>query len=477
ESVNAATGVLTLLKQHGYKLVADVGSPIDILNRATNTALVYDNTITDEQFLQRLSDMSKVKRPESGTGEDSVVADTPLGTEALRIDDHEPTLFDLRRMSVQRCSGMLDFGRNVVQPFIQQVLSGMDNAQAAEVTEDWELVPVVTDPILGEPVIQALISRLERPQDHNFSYERFPAKVPSEIPAPVTGKKAYDDLVGRLLGEMAMTPSQAMSEVLFDHTTNPISELSYLEVRKYAIALLLAAFYHDNPWPDSGVSITAWRTMMLTIMNAAASWLWRFGHVQEAIVKTGTVVRYYDRTEKKVFINSGAFEKFVGMGGTPECLLGAIYQLDDGGPQTISLLADELVKNSEMHMAAWDRRSSLRRMEADTDWLRNNRNAMKVAMTEAINVIDEELLPEGKEQALRAACSAIDCLFTAQTSDVTEFIMQIACNSVFIEYDVYRLLEAVHRGVVNGETPEAAATDWMIDYYLDYTLAGVLIEK
>ena len=162
-SLNAVTNAMKLAKQHQIRLEADVDSPVGLLTKATTQQSVFDTQITDEEFFQSLPDITALKTPQFGTGEAFVIADTAAGPETLNVEDHEPTLFELKRMAIQRCQGMLDFARNVIQPFVQLVIQNNQGIENQAVSEEWALVPTGMDPALNSPVVQALIDSVENP--------------------------------------------------------------------------------------------------------------------------------------------------------------------------------------------------------------------------------------------------------------------------------------------------------------------------
>jgi len=160
-----------------------------------------------------------------------------------------------------------------------------------------------------------------------------------------------------------------------------------------------------------------------------------------------------------------------------------LYLLDDGDT-TASTNKQSLLDKQDAYVAAWDRRSSIRRMAADTDWLTTNRQAMKTAFNLSIDTLDPDYLSsigESKkltpQEAKLACASSIDHLFTRSTSDITAFIIRTACCEVFGEYDLSNLMLSIHEGMIEGQKPDAVASTWITNYVLDWLLQGVLIEE
>lgn len=479
-SLNACTNALRILKQSGLRLSADVDSPISVLNKATSQQSVLDSAITDEQFFQQLPNITTLSQPAHGTGEAAIIGDGAAGTNVLSVDDHEPTLFELKKMAVGRCAGLLDFARNVVQPFVQNVIQNNNAAPVEEVKEDWALVPVDTDPALNEPVVQALINRLENPAGSGYLHERIEARVPDVLDVPETGKASFDRLIGKLLTELGWSVSDAAKHMVEPLVTSPNSDQAPKEVKQNVLFMLLTAYWLDNPWANSDLNADKWRTQLQRAHYALCGWLYLYAEAIVTRVKLGNIVFSYDGQEKQVFICQEAFDDYCASNGTVEALLGAVYTLDDGDDAATT--KDALLSNQDAFTRAWTRRSTIRRMDADTDWLHRNRESLKIAFAAAIDVLDPGYLNAGDEaqrtpaEVKAAVNGSIDHLFGKHTVDVTEFIIQVSAGEVFGEYDAANLLTAIHHGMVKNVKPEDTANDWIINYVLDWMLQGVLIE-
>ncbi|ANZ48550.1 hypothetical protein BIZ78_gp025 [Erwinia phage vB_EamM_Caitlin] len=479
-SLNACTNALRILKQTNLRLSADVDSPIAVLNKATSQQSVLDSSITDEQFFQELPNITALAQPAQGTGEAAIIGDGAAGVNVLNVEDHEPTLFELKKMAVSRCAGLLDFSRNVVQPFVQSVIQNNDAAPVEEVKEDWALVPVDTDPSLNEPVVQALINRLDNPAGAGYMHDRIDARVPDVLDQPETGKASFDRLVGKLLTELGWSVSDAAKAMIEPLVVVPNSDQAPKEVKKNVLFMLLTAYWLDNPWANSDLSSDKWRTQFQRAHYALCGWLYLYADAIVTRVKLGNIVFSFDSQDKQVYICQEAFEDYVGAGGTVEALLGAVYTLDDGEDASTTKAA--LLDNQQAFTQAWTRRSSIRRMTSDNDWLHRNRESLKVAFATAIDVLDPGYLNAGDEaqrtpaEVKAAVNTSIDHLFGKHTVDVTEFIIQVSSGEVFGEYDAANLLMAIHHGMLKGVKPEDTANDWIINYVLDWMLQGVLIE-
>lgn len=479
-SLNACTNALRILKQNGIRLSVDADSPVAILNKATNHQSVLDSTITDEQFFQEIPNITALAQPAQGTGENSVISDGAAGTHVLNIEDHEPTLFELKKMAVGRCAGMLDFSRNVVQPFIQNVIQNNNSVPVEEVKEDWALIPVDSDPSINEPVVQALINRLDNPTGAGFTHDRIEAHVPDVLEQPETGKATFDRLVGRLLEELGLSVSDAARLLVEPLKIVPNSDQAPNEVKKNVLFLLLSAYWLDNPWENSGLNSEKWKTQFQRAHYSLCGWLYLYAEAIIIRVKLGNIVFSYDNQGKQVFICQEAFEDYVSSGGTVEALLGAVYSLDNGVDAATTKKA--LLDNSAEYTEAWVQRSAIRRLDTDNEWLHHNRESLKVAFSAAIDVLDPGYLNAGGAEqrtpadVKKGVNSAIDQLFGKNTVDITEFIIQISSGEVFGEYDAANLLTAIHHGMIKGVKPEITASDWMINYAMNWILAGVLIE-
>lgn len=480
-SLNAATNAMLLAKQSNLNINTDEGSPVGILNKATPSRSVYDSTITDEEFFQNLANETKAQKPAIGTGEEAVVVDSAADAVVLRIDDHEPTLFELKGMAVQRVNGMIDFARNVVQPFVDDVIKNMQIAPVRETAEDWNLEPVGMEASIDNPLVRALINTVANPTVHSYIREAAPIKVPEGIEAPASGSRALDDLVAKLLNEKGWSVGEALKHMVEGFSLSPAAPQAPTAAKDQVLFMVLASYYVDNPWQDSGVSSTKWENVLNGIFYSTVSWVYQFA--QDIVNRTaaGQVVYSFDSAEKVVYVCQEAFDKYLEDGGTTEALLGAIYLSDEGDPK-VSLLASGIIGNIGKNTAAWERRSAVNRMKEDTDWLSTNRQALKSAFNIAIGNGDPETYGRNvagdlftTDEVRLSVNSAIDYLFQKDTTDITAFVIRTAAAEVFGEYEISSLLLSIHQGMIEGANPAELASDWAANYVIDWLLGGVLI--
>lgn len=480
-SLNAVTNAMKLAKQHQIRLEADVDSPVGLLTKATTQQSVFDTQITDEEFFQSLPDITALKTPQAGTGEASVIADTAAGPETLNVEDHEPTLFELKRMAIQRCQGMLDFARNVIQPFVQLVIQNNQGIENQAVSEEWALVPAGMDPALNSPVVQALIDSVENPLGNGTTHPAVKANVPADIELPETGSKAYDDLVKELLNALGWNINEAVRNMLEGNMLSPVSDQAPHNLKRNILFMLLSGYYLEMPWKDSGLNSGQWKAQMLPLHYSYIGWVYAYTQNIVTRIKTGNIVFGYDNIEKKVYICQEVMDDYLEKGGSVEALLGAIYQLDEGDTNVSTRVASLLEKQKD-YIAAWGHRSAIQRAKLDSNWVTRNRQSLKQAFNVAIDATDPELFWRGEdgqvatpEYIKRSTASFIDEFFTTDTTDITEFVIKVSATEVFGEYELSKLMLDIHRGMIANRQPDEVATDWMINYVLDWICGGVVI--
>lgn len=480
-SLNAVTNAMKLAKQHQIRLDADVDSPVGLLTKATTQQSVFDTQITDEEFFQSLPDITALKTPQAGTGEASVIADTAAGPETLNVEDHEPTLFELKRMAIQRCQGMLDFARNVIQPFVQLVIQNNQGIENQAVSEEWALVPAGMDPALNSPVVQALIDSVENPLGNGTTHPAVKANVPADIELPETGSKAYDDLVKELLNALGWSINEAVRTMLEGNMLSPVSDQAPHNLKRNILFMLLSGYYLEMPWKDSGLNSGQWKAQMLPLHYSYIGWVYAYTQNIVTRIKTGNIVFGYDNVEKKVYICQEVMDDYLEKGGSVEALLGAIYQLDEGDTNVSTRVASLLEKQKD-YIAAWSHRSAIQRAKLDSNWVTRNRQSLKQAFNVAIDATDPELFWRGEdgqvatpEYIKRSTASFIDEFFTTDTTDITEFVIKVSATEVFGEYELSKLMLDIHRGMIANRQPDEVATDWMINYVLDWICGGVVI--
>lgn len=480
-SLNAVTNAMKLAKQHQIRLDADVDSPVGLLTKATTQQSVFDTQITDEEFFQSLPDITALKTPQAGTGEASVIADTAAGPETLNVEDHEPTLFELKRMAIQRCQGMLDFARNVIQPFVQLVIQNNQGIENQAVSEEWALVPAGMDPALNSPVVQALIDSVENPLGNGTTHPAVKANVPADIELPETGSKAYDDLVKELLNALGWSINEAVRTMLEGNMLSPVSDQAPHNLKRNILFMLLSGYYLEMPWKDSGLNSGQWKAQMLPLHYSYIGWVYAYTQNIVTRIKTGNIVFGYDNVEKKVYICQEVMDDYLEKGGSVEALLGAIYQLDEGDTNVSTRVASLLEKQKD-YIAAWSHRSAIQRAKLDSNWVTRNRQSLKQAFNVAIDATDPELFWRGEDGQVatpefikRSTASFIDEFFTTDTTDITEFVIKVSATEVFGEYELSKLMLDIHRGMIANRQPDEVATDWMINYVLDWICGGVVI--
>ena len=480
-SLNAVTNAMKLAKQHQIRLEADVDSPVGLLTKATTQQSVFDTQITDEEFFQSLPDITALKTPQFGTGEASVIADTAAGPETLNVEDHEPTLFELKRMAIQRCQGMLDFARNVIQPFVQLVIQNNQGIENQAVSEECALVPTGMDPALNSPVVQALIDSVENPLGNGTTHPAVKANVPADIELPETGSKAYDDLVKELLNSLGWNINEAVRTMLEGNMLSPVSDQAPHNLKRNILFMLLSGYYLEMPWKDSGLNSGQWKAQMLPLHYSYIGWVYAYTQNIVTRIKTGNIVFGYDNVEKKVYICQEVMDDYLEKGGSVEALLGAIYQLDEGDTNVSTRVASLLEKQKD-YIAAWGHRSAIQRAKLDSNWVTRNRQSLKQAFNVAIDATDPELFWRGEdgqvatpEYIKRSTASFIDEFFTTDTTDITEFVIKVSATEVFGEYELSKLMLDIHRGMIANRQPDEVATDWMINYVLDWICGGVVI--
>lgn len=480
-SLNAVTNAMKLAKQHQVRLEADVDSPVGLLTKATTQQSVFDTQITDEEFFQSLPDITALKTPQAGTGEASVIADTAAGPETLNVEDHEPTLFELKRMAIQRCQGMLDFARNVIQPFVQLVIQNNQGIENQAVSEEWALVPAGMDPALNSPVVQALIDSVENPLGNGTTHPAVKANVPADIELPETGSKAYDDLVKELLNALGWNINEAVRNMLEGNMLSPVSDQAPHNLKRNILFMLLSGYYLEMPWKDSGLNSGQWKAQMLPLHYSYIGWVYAYTQNIVTRIKTGNIVFGYDNVEKKVYICQEVMDDYLEKGGSVEALLGAIYQLDEGDTNVSTRVASLLEKQKD-YIAAWGHRSAIQRAKLDNSWVTRNRQSLKQAFNVAIDATDPELFWRGRDGQVatpefvkKSTASFIDSFFTTDTTDITEFVIKVSATEVFGEYELSKLMLDIHRGMIANRQPDEVATDWMINYVLDWICGGVVI--
>lgn len=476
-TLNAISNAMRVVKLHNVTLNVEDTSPVGLLNLAVDPQGIYNHSITDEEFYGRLEAITAAKQPEKGTGEQTVFVDSELSPVALSIDDHEVTLHDLKQMAINRCWGMLDFSRNVMQPFVQDVMKNMVISDHHGVVEDWTIVPVPLDSCLKEPIVDAIINAVKNPTGNGFTHETFAVSVPDTLAMPETGSRNYDTLLRKLVEESGLSFVGVVKDMLGESIISPAAGDAYKEVKRKVLHLLLAAHYIENPWQDSGLSSFSWESTFNKLFYTLVGWVYSYISEYAVNVEVGRIVIASSAMDKTVTVCQEAFDNFISSGGCPECLFGAIYESEEGA--TSSLLASGLLKDQVRYVEAWKRRSEITAISETTNWLVKNRDAMKKAVCVAIDNLEPgyyKNVHASADKAKEQCCNHINVALNSDTDDLTR--VAIACAGVlFKEYQCEMLTRSVHAAMLENRDPGEAAREWIIEYVLDWILGGFYVDN
>lgn len=473
---NAVTRPALLAKDKKLKIVAENNSPVELLNKAAVSPYLYSSTITDEEYYAQLPDDLKIGAILGESKEVAYIGDNGMSKTMIPLSEHEMTMNELVKMSVQRVDQLFNFSRNIVQPLIRQALEQFQQPQEEHITEDWHLSPVAIDAALINPVVTGLMSQSANPMQ--LPYEFTPAawdSIPADLPVPKTGSAAFDGLLVQLLEANDTTPSELMKAAFSGEDINPYNPRAFSLVSRRITQLLLAAYYEENPWPNSGLSAQGWSAAFSLLRNTIHGWLARFVRQIDERVNLGHLVFDVDPNTRVVHICQELMDDYKSKGGSVEAVLGALYMQDDGKDASTSVGA--LLENQEKYVAAWSHRSSVKKAALDTDWLRTNKTALKNAFSTVIMAMEDGVLEEqSKQDAIRACYDAVDNNFNRHIEDVTEFIIRTVCRCVFKDGAAERIVLSIHRAMCKGVSPDEAARDEMTEYVLDWILDGIGVE-
>lgn len=439
-SFNAVTQAMEITKAKRLKVVTCNDSPVDLLNRAASGPSVLNAAITDDEFYHRLPEELKIGAILGEAKEVAFVKDG-AATSLVPLSEHEMTLSELVKLATSRIAGLLDFSRNVAQPFVRTVIEQLNDPAREEVTEEWALVPVALDPLFDAPVVQGLLRTVVDPSRVSYEYERLEGmNVPEDLPVPVTGSKAFDDVLATLLNDLQTTPAQLMRGAIEGTGVNPYRPEAFRTVKEHVATLLLSAFYAENPWGDSGISSTKWDLYLQRMNGGQIAWLMSYLTQLNTRIQAGNTVLSIDGTSMSAFVCQEVFATYVEKGGCAEALLGAIYlqEAQDGGE--VSTNIDYLLTNQDTLVGAWSRRSAVQKAALDTDWVNTHRVNLKNSFYQQINTVDAALLGRPQEEARKMAAQAIDMCFGRQVEDITAFVIDIASKEVFNDATVGRIL-------------------------------------
>lgn len=473
---NAVTKPALLAKAKNLKLIAYAGSPVELLNKSAVSPAMYSAKLTDEEYFSQLPNDLKIGAVLGESKEVAYIGDNGLSRTMIPLAEHEMTMNELVKMSVQRVDQLFNFSRNIVQPFIQQVIEQFQQPAEEHITEDWHLSPVAIDAALVNPVVIGLMSQSADPMRLPYEFDPAPYdKVPADLPTPKTGSQAYDSLIVQLLEANNTTARELMVACFSGEDINPYNPKAFTLVGRRLAQLLLVAYYEENPWPNSGLSSPQWSATFSLLRNTIHGWLARFVRQIDERVKLGHLVFNIDPTTRVVHICQELMDEYKNKGGSVEAVLGALYMQDDNKDASTSV--SSLLENQDLYVAAWSHRSSVKKAALDTDWLRTNKTALKNAFSTVVMAMEDGTLEaQSKNDAIRGCYEDIDSKFNRHVEDVTSFVIRIACNRVFKDAGAERIVMAIHSGMCKDIPADEAARDEMTEYVLDWILSGVGVE-
>lgn len=480
-SLDASTNAMRVLSSTNGRLKPVKGSAIGVLNEAVNPRLLLDSSITDEAFFDGFQASTAAPRP---AGEGSGYLNQGQGAvDILSIDDHEGTLHDLAATLAGTGEALLSFSRNTMQGMVSRILKNFNPTPEAAAVESWSIQPLQADPLLVDPLVATLLDALP-------DYARIPQTieavsemaVPAGLACPATGSASYDSLVTRLLGELGMTPTQVMETIRQGDAASPLATKAFEIVKLRVLQLLLLAYYHENPWGDSGMDAVRWEYRTRDAMHQVIAWIKRYIVAMVTDADTSLLIRSYDPVKREVYILDAVLNDYLGRGGAVEAIYGLIYLREDGNSRIMGTV-DSVIEHQPELLTAWDRHGVIRRQENRDDWRTINSRALKDAAQTAIfseETTDADLaLGEGRTRnsVAKACYETIDIYFRAagESADLTEFVIRLV-GDMSQEDNGAALLTHIHRAVAGGINPEQAATDWMVDFMLNGLLNEVDVE-
>lgn len=477
-SLDATTNVMRVLGQNRARLSPVKGSAVETLNSATNQQVVLDTNINDEVFYENFQASTCTPRP-TAEGSGYLNAEDPSAG-VLNIDDHEGTLHDLIAINVDRCDKLTSFARNNMQGLVARILKNFQPVEEQAVTESWSIHPIVVDPLLVDPLVTSIMDKMG-------DYTRFPMYieavdellVPAGLELPVTGSATYDNLVTKLSNELGLSPAAALEEVFRGDSTSPQATRAFELVRKRVLQVLLLAYYVDKPWEDSGLRLVVWQTKLTAALQQVVAWIKRYSATIVADASTGIIIRDYTANDRVVYVLEAVLDEYVKRGGAPEAIYGLIYMREDGNASVYGTI-ESVLENQPKLLEAWSQHAVIRRQENRADWRNINSRALKDAVRTA--VFSEEtsdsdiMIGEGRtrDTVVKSTFERIDVYFraVAEDADLTALVIQLV-GDMCQEQLGAELLLRIHNGMRQGGDPEAIATDWMVDYLLDWALDEV----
>lgn len=476
-SLDSTVNVMRLLKTNGLRLNANPQTPVGLLNSATNTSLITQSGITDEEFFAQFA--ASTANPIPVTEGGGLYNPDSAAMGILEIDDYEATLVDLRNLMIQRTQGLSAFARGPMQSLVDRILKGFQPQEEGEVRETWNIVPIKPDPLLVNDYVTAILNTVA---DHS----RAPVvpspisglRAPSGATAPKTGSASFDNLVAELMTRLGVTVKEIMEETIRGDGINPKAITAHEVVPKRVLQLLLLAYYRDKPWEDSGVNLVVWETIFNNAIYDYTAWLKRYSVSYLEDVSTGLLLWGYNTAQRTVYVLDPVLEDFFRSGGTAEAIYGLIYAREDGEINIIATVPNVL-ENQGRLVEIWEARSLVRRQESRDNWRDINQRALKSAVAAALEITDAEELGLNSSRSLlnvrNEVFDAVDALFKRvgnEDLDLTAEVITLAGLAMNEALGADMLLH-VHRAIREGGKPEDAALDWTAEYILSYLLDGV----
>ena len=314
---------------------------------------------------------------------------------------------------------------------------------------------------------------------------RFTAVTRAEIPSiPVVEKldsyisnsnAALDKAYSECLQEAGLT-SQQVWESIFSGRGSIGSEAdaSWSKRNLVMCQFLMCSGLLNNPVPGSGLSLTAWETLMRKLCIALANlanFIWK---AEKQAIEFNVLVRDFDAKSGTVYLNREVYNKFLEQGGAPELIYGAIL-----GKSYKDLNFGTLLSEKDKLIRQWNAYHASVQFQKEQQYTARVKEVLVKNLINATLTIKDDILPPNTTVVAlqKRAKDVVGKIQLYSTKNISELAMKVFCEVLLPHTPTYFILAHINEQLAQSPdiTAEEAASNTMIEYIADWIASAIII--
>lgn len=475
ESLNAAVALVDRCRTSKLSLGALSESILGVCVQASlnNTTSNYDKLDGFDKKWQE----SLTADPIFGT-KGGVVLTEADGEEHLYIPtcEHDATIDRAADTLSATVVNLTNFTRNTVSPTIEEVISAIENEtnNIEGYSEDIEIVDVKLSEAWESNTVKALLNRFNGGVKQ-YGRDRIPAiTLPNDYnPEFRTGSNSIDGIIGSILDEFDMTLVDVIGQIFNGNANAGIYDGNdYITANLNLLRAIVCQWLLDNPVEGSGIDGGTWGVLLNDLSMSYGSTAYAaYSDIMYGIEHDELFIEY-DAYKRCVTLNGAVYDKWLDQGGTPEIILGAVYnnELD-------KIRFDYLLENGAKYTGIWGEHHALE--NASTVAKRNE--TIRTALFNALLVQIEksESLPKNIPvfKLIEAAKKLVSSLHDYQLNDIAATVTDVVCDILYPHTHAKFFVNTINSIYTEGMTTDEVIMHARIEYLTAYVTGSITYKK